>query len=202
MVSHPSGINPYIFVVKSVSGPMARCVKDMELVLKAWWQEKYFAKDFALCPLAFNQEMYTNAYKSRSLRIGYYFDLDNFECCPAVRRGVRECRDALKKLGHTLVEFHFPNSKKALNLYMRNVSACGSQVLLDAMQGEEPAKFYKPGFFLVEHPWIKKIIMQILQMTNNQRLYDLLNINQNLTPAEYIALFREINDYVQEFTNY
>lgn len=200
--AHPSGINPFNFLVKSSIGPMGRCVDDLKLVLKIFYKESNMKRDPLVIPIPFNDQLYESTYRSRKLRIGYYYDLDLFECCPAARRCVTECRQNLELLGHTLIEFKFPESKKALNIYLRNINACGNNVLESILQGEEKAYFYKPVGFLNDYPWIKSILLAFLKLTNNNRLYDTINVPKDISPAELIALFRELKAYIVEFTNY
>lgn len=45
-------------VILPTAGPMARCVDDLALILKVWWVDKLFSKDFYVPKFPFNDNMY------------------------------------------------------------------------------------------------------------------------------------------------
>ncbi|CAG9335227.1 unnamed protein product [Blepharisma stoltei] len=199
---HTLGLNPFYFQIRGACGPIGKCVDDLKLILEIWWQEKWSKYDFNYCLLPFSTQLYKEIYEKNSLRIGYFVDLKYFESCPALKRGLKECKEALEKQGHTLIEFKFPEIDQGGVLFTKVLQTCGSRFIEDYLNGETPESFYNVLFFLNNHPIWKRLILLLLKVTKNERLHELMSLKSNISASEYIDLYREITEFTRKFTDY
>ncbi len=115
--------------VTAQTGPLARSVRDLRLLLHALDPRAQAAYDPKVPPFAFSVE----PPKVSDLRIGYYESDGFMEPSIAICRAVREAKDALQQAGATLVPFTPPNVNALLELHFAALSADGVKTLLSAL---------------------------------------------------------------------
>ncbi|CAG9313380.1 unnamed protein product [Blepharisma stoltei] len=200
--AHPGDIEPLAYLIGITSGPIGRCVDDLKAVMECFCVEKQYKRDLSLAPIPFNHNMYNEAAASKNLKIGYFYDLEQFESAPCIKNAIRECKEALEKLGHTLIEIKIPNSIQAVKLYKDGFNCHGNKVLREMLQGETPQYYYRIVEFLNDKYYLKPFFRLLLKLFNSPRVLRALELKDNATPAEYIDLFRAINSYKTTFSKY
>ncbi|KAJ3996839.1 amidase signature domain-containing protein [Lentinula boryana] len=113
--------NPAFEGIKSITGPMARNVKDLELFCKVIFglqDERHL--DYTFVPMPYHQlEL------PKQLKFGYYTS-DNFaKASPATARAVMETVEALQRQGHECIEIELPDVSDCLEIYLALISADG-----------------------------------------------------------------------------
>lgn len=152
-------LNPYLkdslhSYIHNSHGPMGRCVEDLILVLDAWWEPELFEDDSLIAPMKFNYDLYNYTYTRKNLRIGFYTDDSFIPSAPAMKRAVREVTEALRREGHTLIEFVPYRAGYGANLVVRSMMSCGVRNFVEQLQGEEEYWYYRPHVMKHYYPWI------------------------------------------------
>ncbi|KAJ7187757.1 amidase [Mycena filopes] len=116
--------------IKSVCGPMARCMDDLELACRVSFGALGVYN--AHPPLPFREVILP-----KKLRFGYYTSDGILKGSPAAIRAVNETMDALRAAGHECVEIEQHLTPEILNLYLTLTSADGYKTLLRGV-GSDP----------------------------------------------------------------
>ncbi|KAF9054357.1 amidase [Panaeolus papilionaceus] len=116
--------------VVTVAGPMARSVKDVELVARATFGGPSTANAIAPIP-------YRDVTLPPKLCFGYYTSDNYIKASPACKRAVLETVDVLRKAGHECVEFELPEANVSMNLFVGLTSCDGYQTMLSHL-GPDP----------------------------------------------------------------
>ncbi|KAF7232511.1 hypothetical protein EG68_11387 [Paragonimus skrjabini miyazakii] len=99
-----------------IASPVAHKVSDVADALRSLWlPSALFTEDVALCPIPFDESMFTDN-TGKKLTVGYYTSLDDMPASPAVKRVIFETKRLLETQGHTVVEFKPPDVSKAYQL--------------------------------------------------------------------------------------
>ena len=118
--------------VTAQTGPMARSVRDLRLLLHALSPIHQAVFDPKVPPLSFKDSVPDLS----TLRIGYY-ETDGFmQPSAAICRAVREAKEALQNAGATLVSYAPPNVEALLELHFAALSADGVKSLLRVLGSE------------------------------------------------------------------
>ncbi|KIL69168.1 hypothetical protein M378DRAFT_184407 [Amanita muscaria Koide BX008] len=124
------GPTPGFEGIKTVSGPMGRCIDDLELMCRTSFGVP--GNDNNVIPLPFRE-----VELPKTLRFGYYIT-DNFvKASPACQRAVLETVEALRKEGHECVEIEIPDNLGAFEIFVGLSSADGYKTLLSHL-GPDP----------------------------------------------------------------
>lgn len=135
-----NGLLPGQELVQSQTGPMARTVDDLILLMRALDTPSHTPFDPRVPPVALGEP---GAVDGRRLRIGFYEDDGFLKPAASVRRAVREAAALFEAAGCDVVRFTPPNVEELVSLYFRGVTADGSATVVDALGGEpfvEPLK--------------------------------------------------------------
>lgn len=170
--------------------------------METLWTESFFKRDMTIAPITYNKNTYNQASQSKSLRIGYFYDLASFESADCIKRAINECKTALEIQGHTLVEFIVPESDKVGLLFQSSFNLHGSQCIKDYLVGEAPQYYYQLLILLDENPILKHFFYAVFKLTGNERMCETLSVKTQSTPGEYIQFFRSIQNFKIQFTNY
>ena len=196
-------LNPYLkdslhHIIHNSHGPMGRCVEDLILVLDAWWQPELFEDDSLVAPMKFNYDLYNDTYTRKNLRIGFYTDDSFFPSAPAMKRAVREVAEALKREGHTLIEFVPYRAGYGANLVVRSMMSCGVRNFIEQLQGEEEYWYYRPHVMKHYYPWIS-YIYNFFSNIGYPRYRYFWNAKQDISAYEACQLRCEIDEYRNAF---
>ncbi|TFY61189.1 hypothetical protein EVG20_g7152 [Dentipellis fragilis] len=127
---------PGFEAVRSVIGPMARSVEDVEAMAKVFFGARstnYFPAPIPYRPIEL----------PKKLKFGYYIRDDFVKSSPACQRAVLETVEALRREGHECVEFVPPNVLRAIELFVGLTSADSYETLLSHL-GPDPKVSMNP----------------------------------------------------------
>ncbi|VEL33184.1 unnamed protein product [Protopolystoma xenopodis] len=94
-----------------VVGPIGHCVDDLADMMETLCHARMFDLDPSLPRMPFNRQTFTRPFARRSLRIGYFVQLDDLpRPVPAVERALMKAKRCLELQGHELVEFRVPQA--------------------------------------------------------------------------------------------
>ena len=99
----PMDVLPALFDTISHHGPLARCVDDARLFLRATQGPDESDVLSVTAPLVLTEPVVPDV---RGKRIGFSIDLDNWHVSPGVAAAVRNAADALSDAGAEIVEVH------------------------------------------------------------------------------------------------
>lgn len=151
-------------------GPMARTVDDLEIFMNAVCQSEMYENDPRIPPLPWKHDVYSSSSK---LTIGY-LDSDIFWPTPAAsKRAMQLSIDALRKAGHTVVEFKLPDLEEVMVIYagMMNSSKAG----IKRLKGEKLIKVYHHLLKIMLVPQsLRPLYLRYLKMKYGPRSISLL----------------------------
>ncbi|KAH0582754.1 hypothetical protein H2248_010669 [Termitomyces sp. 'cryptogamus'] len=116
--------------IKTVVGPMARSVEDLQLVSQVTFGIQ--GKEQSIAPIP-----YRHIQLSPKLRFGYYTSDHFVKASPACQRAVLETVEALRKKGHECIEINVPDAPEAFNIFVGLTSADGYKKMLSHL-GPDP----------------------------------------------------------------
>mmetsp|Transcript_5917 Transcript_5917/g.9187 ORF Transcript_5917/g.9187 Transcript_5917/m.9187 type:complete len:599 (+) Transcript_5917:126-1922(+) len=158
-------------VVLATPGPMARCVDDLELVMRVWHEDgKMHNDDSVVPPLSWKSNIYTSSSKKK-LKFGYFTDDGYFDSCAAAKRAVIETVEALKEAGHEVVELKF-NFEQLCWSFVKLMSAEGGlQGFIDSLEGEELNPIYLFLYKTANIPtFLRPFLAKIMDFTGQNRI--------------------------------
>ncbi|XP_008302201.1 fatty-acid amide hydrolase 1 isoform X2 [Stegastes partitus] len=159
------GVRPFFRGQKSVpstTGPMARDVDSLVLIMQALLCDHMFSLDPTVPPFHFNMQMYQS---TKPLRIGY-LETDGFQQpSPSMTRAVREVKALLEQAGHTLVPYQPLRVEQAMyDLILKGVFADGATTMLQNLRGSPVDPTIKSQIFPYYLPnWLKKTIAVLIK---------------------------------------
>ncbi|KAI0065501.1 amidase [Artomyces pyxidatus] len=124
------GPNPGFEAVPAVTGPMARSVNDLEVMLRV----TFGGQDTNYFPAPVP---YRDVEIPKVVRFGYYTTDNLVKSSPVCQRALLETVEALRREGHECVEFELPYATRALELFSGITSADGYDKLLSHL-GPDP----------------------------------------------------------------
>lgn len=134
-------------LVSSVAGPMGRSVKDLTLVLRAWWDsDRMFLADPYVTPQKFNHQVYAQGRgEGVPLRVGLVRSDGHFNTCVTVQRALTMAAEGLESQGHVVVPTQLPlDGTEIVRLYYQIMGADGSlHFMRQALEGEALAGMYQ-----------------------------------------------------------
>nr|VWO94633.1 Indoleacetamide hydrolase (IAH) (EC (Indole-3-acetamide hydrolase) [Ganoderma boninense] len=138
------GTWPGFEAIRTVAGPMGRCVEDIELGSRIVFGKQGTEHDPAPIP-------YREPDMPRKLRFGFYLSDNYVKPSPANQRAVLETVEALRRAGHECIEFAVPQANRAMEIFIGLTAADGYKTLTADM-GSDPVE---PGVSsLLLGPWL------------------------------------------------
>ncbi|KAJ7213570.1 amidase [Mycena pura] len=132
--------------VKSVAGPMARSIDDLEIFCRLTFGV-HTARAFAIAPT-----LYREVKLPKKLRFGYYTDY-YLKSSPATRRAVLETVTALQNQGHQCIEIEVPTRPgDPFENYVAMSSADGYKTLLSGAGSDPLEPALRPVAFVPALP--------------------------------------------------
>ncbi|KAG6854260.1 hypothetical protein C0991_008953 [Blastosporella zonata] len=125
--------------IKTVIGPMARSIDDLQLVSRVIFGAQSNEQSIAPIP-------YREVQLPAKLRFGYYTSDEYAKAAPACQRAVLETVEALRKKGHDCIEFNVPGDlrmcslntvSEAFNIFVGLTAADGYKQLISHL-GPDP----------------------------------------------------------------
>ncbi|CAF0924195.1 unnamed protein product [Didymodactylos carnosus] len=177
--------------IRATVGPLGHSTDDLVLVMKSFLKPKMWQKDKSLVKLPWRDETYRD--RTEKLRIGYYTTDDWFTASPACVRAVLNAVDALRQLGHTVVEFKPKNMSTAVRLYTSILAADGIKHFLEALEGEKLNNLYTNLFLASRIPtFLRPLLCTILTIIGESRAALIVKSVGARKAYDYIELIREM----------
>lgn len=173
-VPRPDGVNGQN-AVKSVAGPIARSVDDLELVMRAWCLETMWNTDPSVPPMPWNRDLYRPTENKKRLKFGYFTNDGYFDPAPVVERSVLDTVKALRKNGHEVVKLDFEFQKVALLYAILMSSEGGMQGFVEGLEGEALHPIYLFIYKTANMPlFLRPIIASFMSMLGKDRMANLV----------------------------
>ena len=182
-------------------GPMGTCVEDLALTMRTMFSEEAQDMEPYTYPIPFDEDMLQEFSTRKNLRIGYFTQNGYFQTSKPVIRAIEMAKEALEKMGHTLVEFEVPDAEQMHYQYFRILMADGYAGIEDCLQGEAPNWLYGGVYLNNSNVLIKKVLFKIARTTGFGRLVKFLEACPTLSSADYIQEYFYMIDYREMFTN-
>lgn len=181
--------------IRPTAGPMARCVADAELLMRAWLQpfDGVQGADLSLAPLPWSEA--AAAASPKRLRVGVMTDDGGF--FPAAEpcvRAVREAAAAAAAAGHDVVPFDVREAGVDLYdcclLYYSIMSADGGMAsFVAALRGESLLPLYAKLKAIASIPnWVRPAAAFLLRALGRPREADLIAAARKRSVEELWAL--------------
>ena len=119
-------------LVRAQTGPFARTVADLRLLLEALDPREQAEEDPRVPPLPPPQER-----SLEGLTVGFYEDDGFLTAAASMRRAVREAAEALERAGARVVRYEPVGTEELLELYFGGASADGGVIAESALAGGE-----------------------------------------------------------------
>ncbi|KAK6178966.1 hypothetical protein SNE40_011433 [Patella caerulea] len=183
--------------VKPSGGPMANSVDGVVLAMKVLLDDTLFTLDPFVPPLKFNTKVYES---KKPLRIGYYTDDGIITPVPACVRAVHEAKQALEKLGHTMVPFSPPDVHAAVARYTRTVLAERGDIAAGLLAGDEIDPSYKLMYHTYQTlPNILRMFFGLLMKTQDRLAGEVVSQRRIWFMLDWWDLHDEITAYKSKF---
>ena len=159
-------------VVRAASGPMARTVRDLSLVMTALdpaWQAR---RDPAVLPLRVEHPSHISL---RGLRIGWFSDDGFMSPCPSIVRAVDRAKSILQSAGAHLVDYRPVSPSDLIYLWMAVISSDAAVTLQKQLANETVCKQLQPTLQAARLPdLLKPTVARLLALKGDARLARLL----------------------------
>ncbi|KXN67639.1 amidase signature enzyme [Conidiobolus coronatus NRRL 28638] len=152
-------ITPGQEAVVAATGPLAKHVEDLDVMVKAVLNSNPWETAHDVVPIP-----YREATLPKKLRIGYYLDDGKYPTTPACERAVMMAVEALKAAGHDVFPYHEPAIKGASDLYSKLAGMDKSRPKHEALLPHEKMTIENTNMaFLHKLPtWVAWIVCKVL----------------------------------------
>ena len=163
-------------LIKTVAGPIGKCVEDLRIILKTLISDELQSLD----PRVTKQQWDSSWEEKplRKLRIGFIDNDEFFEVCPTNKRAVFEACEALRAKGHEIVSLKgiMPSFEKVQLIYSGIFTAEGKlRTFFQALQGEPIIKEYNQWVTLAFMPaFLRTLLSKVLKLLNQKRASTML----------------------------
>jgi fatty acid amide hydrolase len=174
--------------IRAVAGPMALCTEDLEMIMKAWTNNKKMSIEDPTVPYLPWKQV-----DKKQLRIGYYVDDGYFTASKGCQNAVRNAVESLKqKTNHVLVEWNPPVVKECVGIYYSIMSADNCVNLLKGLEGEELLSIYTSLVRMTKVPrFLQRILSWLLQKFGQERAGQMLEWCRGRTVDELMKVHIE-----------
>lgn len=159
-------------VVQAQSGPLARTVRDLTLVMTALEPQRQNREDPAVPPLPIGDPA---AVALRGLRIGVCEDDGFLTPAPTIQRAVRAAAQALRDAGATLVAYQPAQVKELCHLWFSVISSDGGQTLRRQLARDPVCAQLRPTMYSALMPGpLRRGLSRVLEARGDHRMAELL----------------------------
>eukprot|EP00054_Salpingoeca_dolichothecata_P009122 m.51636 g.51636 ORF g.51636 m.51636 type:complete len:611 (-) comp18177_c0_seq1:64-1896(-) len=204
-------------MILSVAGPMATCVEDLNLLLKAWLRDvddrdlggdgsktsfpSMHKDDPYSAPVPWDEARFR---VKRKLRVGFFETDGWFYPCATSLRAVRSVQEKLTEAGHHVKKFTLPfPPEETCRLYYSLQAAEGNMFsYIQGLQGENLAPNYSVLRRYTDIPnFIRPLLSKVLALTGEVRRSLLVKWTRNggLSARQYWALVADLFDFREKW---
>lgn len=181
-------------IIECSYGPMGKCVQDLALVIQIWLSDELFALKPEVVPLKFDHEKFSS---TSSFKVGIFPGHNKFPVAKCIQDSILKCADGLQSTCN-IIPYNFPQLEKLAKLFNNLFGMEGNTNLFEVLNGEDPEDYYNLMIFSNEHQRITALIMKILKLAGQKRLVELYDLSSQANIKEYLRVFQEIEDTIQE----
>lgn len=196
-------VPPHLFssgqnVIIPQSGPIARTVDDLELMMKILTDPPYERTADLVPPIKWIDP---NEVNLQDLTIGYYTESEIFPVSKAIQRAIQEAAAALKELGATVKPISFPiKTEKSLKLFLEINGSCGDESIPRALAGSKPNHLIEGLTKAGKIPnRIRPIVSWIMAKRGQKHMANVIRALGTRSSEEYVKTIESINIYREEF---
>ena len=159
--------------VRSTAGPLARCVADLELMMRAWCENGKMSRVDPTVPcLRWDRSAYSAKGK---LTFGFFTYDGHWDAAPVCERAVKETVAALRRAGHKVVPFEFDFSELVLLYVMMMGAEGGMRGFVDGLEGEKMHDIYSYLFKTANMPsFLRPVVAAVMQLMGKDRVAKLV----------------------------
>ncbi|KAL4484611.1 hypothetical protein ABPG74_019788 [Tetrahymena malaccensis] len=184
--------------VRTSIGPIAKSVDDCILFMEALNNKevlnmKLYESLLHQLYLPFDQKL-LHEQTSKKLKIGYFKTFEPIDATLANQRAVQITVDALRELGHEVVEIEIPNIERLVYIFFKVTSSDNLKGFEDQLGDEDYVEVYKPTLAPLYFPkFLKRVLEILLKLAGETRKYKILSImKQQPSAEEYLRMSDEI----------
>mmetsp|Transcript_1213 Transcript_1213/g.1920 ORF Transcript_1213/g.1920 Transcript_1213/m.1920 type:complete len:576 (+) Transcript_1213:254-1981(+) len=185
-------------IITAVAGPMARNVRDLELIMRALWspESEMYQADPTLPPVFFSDPPVQS-----KRRVGFYLEDGWFECAPSMQRAVEEAKAALESKGYEVVPFAIPRPYEFVRLYFSLLAADGAmRDMRSGLDGEPVLPEYRSIAQISLFPQAARTVTAAaLEATGDKRKAHIIKAGGKRSVHEYWGIVAELHAYRDEF---
>jgi amidase len=179
--------------IKTVVGPMARSLADVEMACRIMFGIQSAEHDIAPVP-------YRDVSLPEKLRFGYYTSDCYIKASPACKRAVLETVEALRKQGHECIEFDLPDPARAFDIFVGLTSSDGYKTLRSHL-GPDPQE---SSLFLVTlgptlPGFLRRFVAWIAESFLSDKLFATTMRMSRVKPFREVMELAEQRDKFAEF---
>ena len=197
------GLTVYRYhAIQPVVGPIAKTVRDLNLMMKVLSSEKIrtfgpHEGDPYYKYTPWNDEEFNSTYKKN---IGYIKSHPYFPASTANQRAVEIAVQALKELGHEVIEVELPAFQELSDLLVKDVFSSNLKDIINGLNNEDPcdklAGLSEVANMSRLRYWVTK---QLLKLKGENRLYRELAALGPITTFEYLCTVGQQQMYKLDF---
>jgi len=189
--------------VKGSTGPLARSVDDLALLMEAWCRPRAYELDASIPRLPWDQAAYESVKATPRLRFGFFTNDGFFDPAPACVRAVTDTVEALRREGHEVVEFPAEEFFEASMLYVSLLAAEGNmRGFVDSLEGEALHPNYIAMYLIANTPpALRGLIRCAMAAMGQPRIADLLAAGRRWSSFEFwanVAKRDKLRDHLME----
>jgi fatty acid amide hydrolase len=172
-------------------GPMARCVEDVERLMRVLVDDcmSVGESDVTPAPLRETPDV-------RGLRIAYWEDNGFFPCSPAVKRAVREAVAALAQQGAVVEAIAPPRMAEAMFLYTATIGADGAADAERLLRGSKVDRRLTQLLLLGRVPnWLRPLVAWAVERSGAPHKAGLVRAARWRSADEYWQLTARTQEY-------
>ncbi|GAB5357558.1 hypothetical protein AAMO2058_000384500 [Amorphochlora amoebiformis] len=180
-------------IIPPVSGPMARCVDDLNLAMEVLVSEKAFKADCLVSPIPWDKSIYEKK-GSKKLKFGYFIQDGYFDLCSAGERAIRETVEALRKDGHEVLEVKWDFSKLVWGFVKCMSAEGGMRGFIEGLEGEKLHPTYSFIYHMANLPgWVRPIVSTAMGLLGKARVAKLVKEARARTTYDYWGAVGELD---------
>lgn len=173
-------------IVRSQMGPLARSVRDLDLLFRTLDSPLHARFDPEVAPLPIGDPLHVEL---RGLRIGIYDDDQYFTPAASVRRAVNEASRHLEARGCVLVPFDPPRANEHYRMMVSAVTADGMETLRELVGTDPIIDALKMNWRASKlPPAARKALGRVVRAMGEVRASDALSAMGPRTVREYYKL--------------
>jgi Asp-tRNA(Asn)/Glu-tRNA(Gln) amidotransferase A subunit family amidase len=164
---------------------MGQNVEDLALICKSTFGQ-FQDVDMDTVPIEWNEDKYQSC-STKKLRIGYNFDNEFCEPCPAIKNAMMETVEKLKARGHTLIEIKHDFTTRFLKVGLSIMCPYGIGNSVRALlKGEKPDGYHMSQVVLSYFPrFLQLTLASVLEFFGQRRFSQILRSISSKNLSEF-----------------